>query len=359
MNEIIKELLLAKNQRIIDMVIERIKRDYPEDIAIVGLSGSFSSNDFHEKSDLDLIIINNTDKGWEIMTCFILDDIGYDIYCTPWETCIEAQANLESFAVGCLLDMEILYCGDELYMKKLTSLRKRALDVLAEPIGEPCLLRAETTLQEAKAAYTDMMITDDLGAVRYASKSILTDILHSIVHMNNTYIKKGIISYIEELASYEYLPDDFEKMYLAVIKASSVESIRQKSLDLLSKVINYHKEMMETLVTKPKPSYENLKGTYEELWCNCRNKVLRAASIEDSNYAIHVAGSAQEFLDEMHQSKGTKKYDLMSFFNGADMTAFKNHFIEVMVDYRKEYDRVGRPVKEYDSLDDLYNDFMA
>ena len=359
MNEIIKEKLLAKNQKIIDMVIERIKRDYSKDIAIVGLSGSFSSNDFYEKSDLDLIIINNTDKGWEIMTCFILDDIGYDIYCTPWETRIEVQANLDSFAVGCLLDMEILYCGDELYMKKLVALRQRALNALSEPIGESCLRRATKTLYAAKGAYAEMMITDDLGAVRYASKSMLTDILHSIVNMNNTYIKKGIITYMEEIASYEYLPDEFERMYLAVIEASDVESIRQKSLVLLTKVDNYHKEMVKDLMPKPKPTYKNLEGTYEELWCNCRNKVLRAASMVDGNYAIHIAGGAQEFLDEMHREKGTKKYDLMSYFDSRDMIPFKNNFVDVMADYRKEYDRVGRSVKEYESFDDLYNDFMT
>jgi hypothetical protein len=48
------------------MVIERAKRDFPDDIAIIGLTGSFSTGDFHEKSDLDLININNTDRGWGI-----------------------------------------------------------------------------------------------------------------------------------------------------------------------------------------------------------------------------------------------------------------------------------------------------
>nr|WP_246318128.1 nucleotidyltransferase domain-containing protein [Paenibacillus taichungensis] len=67
------------------MVIERAKRDFLDDIAIIGLTGSFSTGDFHEKSDLDLIIINNTERGWGISDCFILDDVGYDIYCTPFK----------------------------------------------------------------------------------------------------------------------------------------------------------------------------------------------------------------------------------------------------------------------------------
>ena len=83
MDDKTKQYLLEKNNKIINMVIERIKRDFPDDIAIIGLTGSFSTGDFHEKSDLDLVIINNTERGWGISAGFILEDVGYDIYCTP------------------------------------------------------------------------------------------------------------------------------------------------------------------------------------------------------------------------------------------------------------------------------------
>lgn len=79
MDEKIKQKLLSKNEKLINMVIERAKRDFPDDIAIIGLTGSFNTGDFHEKSDLDLIIINNTERGWGIAAGFILDDIGYDM----------------------------------------------------------------------------------------------------------------------------------------------------------------------------------------------------------------------------------------------------------------------------------------
>ncbi len=89
-----------------------------DDIAIIGLTGSFSTGDFHEKSDLDLIIINNNERGWGISYGFILDDVGYDIYCTPWETRIEAQANLTSPMISCLTDLQILYCAKPEYMDR-------------------------------------------------------------------------------------------------------------------------------------------------------------------------------------------------------------------------------------------------
>ena len=93
MDDNLRQKLFAKNKQLIDMVIERAKRDFPDDIALIGLTGSFSTNDFHEKSDLDLIIVNNNDKGWGIAECFIYDDVGYDIYCTTWDN-LEQKAAL-------------------------------------------------------------------------------------------------------------------------------------------------------------------------------------------------------------------------------------------------------------------------
>ncbi len=121
MDEMTKQRLLDKNRKLINMVIERAKRDFPDDIAVIALTGSYSTGDFYEKSDLDLIIINSTERGWKISSCFILDDIGYDIYCTPWEPRIEAQADLTGPVISCLANMEILYCAKPEYLDKFNS----------------------------------------------------------------------------------------------------------------------------------------------------------------------------------------------------------------------------------------------
>ena len=49
--------------------------------------GSVAAGDEYEKSDLDLIILINDEKGQVLADGFILDDvdIGYDIYCTGWD----------------------------------------------------------------------------------------------------------------------------------------------------------------------------------------------------------------------------------------------------------------------------------
>lgn len=74
------------NQKIINAVIEKAERVCPDSLAFIGIYGSVVTGDEYEKSDLDLLILIQDDRGWQLGTGFILDDskVGYDIYCTNW-----------------------------------------------------------------------------------------------------------------------------------------------------------------------------------------------------------------------------------------------------------------------------------
>ncbi|MEK4294904.1 nucleotidyltransferase domain-containing protein [Paenibacillus sp. FSL R5-0914] len=354
----IRQKILNKNDRLISMVIERAKRDFPDDIAIIGLTGSFSTGDFHEKSDLDLIIINNTAQGWGISTCFILEDVGYDIYCTPWETRIEDQANLESPMISCLIDLELLYCAKPEYLEKLNLYKQRAFDALAKPIGSECISRAKKNIDIAKQEYTNTLLSEDIGAVRYASCEVVYNLVNALTHLNNTYFKRGLKRYLEEIATYRYVPDDFENIYMAVIDAKTIIEIRSASYRFLESVNDLYNKMYKDFVIQPVPTYDNLGGTFEELWCNCRNKVIASVELNDKSYAYYAAMGIQNFLDEMTESRGTKKFDIMQYFDSDHLHLFKEQFLQVMDEYLEEYNKVGREVERYDTFEELYNEYM-
>lgn len=358
MDEMTKQNLIEKNKRIINMVIERAKKDFRDDIAIIGLTGSFSTGDFHEKSDLDLIIINNTKRGWEISSCFILEDVGYDIYCTPWETRIEAQSSLNSPTISCLVDLQILYCAKQEYLERFNAYKQRALDALAEPIGNECIGRAKKYIDIAKQEYINTLLSDNVGTVRYAASEILYNLINALVSLNNTYFKRGIKRYMEQLASFRYIPNDFEKLYMAVIDAKTIEEIRNVSYKMLKSIVELYDKMYDKFVKRPVPTYDNLCGTYEELWCNCRNKVIASTESNDKSYAYHAARGAQEYLDEMAECIGTKKFDLMQYFDPDNLLSFKEAFLSIMEEYLEEYNKVGRKVERYDSFEQLYDNYM-
>lgn len=359
MDEAVRQQLLEKNGKIIQMVIERAKRDFPDDIAIIGLCGSFSTGDYHEKSDLDLLIINDTNRGAGISSCFILDDVGYDIYCTPWSPRIEAQSNLESPMVTHLIDMKILYCAKPEYLERFERYRRKALDALAIPMGKEVLARANRNIEKAKRHYADTLLSNEPGAVRLAAGALLSEALTALTHLNGTYLKRGIKRFQEEVYAYPRLPENFREDYEALIAAGGVEEMRDVSLRLLQNLIRLYEKTRDAYASKPVPSRDNLAGTYEELWCNYRNKILASVRTQDISYAYFAALGAQEYLDEMHDMLGTPKWDLLQYFDARNLSLLEERFLRVMDEYLEEYHKAGRSVKRYQTFDQLYRDYMG
>jgi len=358
MNEQIKQELLAKNQQLIDMVISRAQRDFPDEIALIGLTGSFSTGDFHEKSDLDLIIVNNTDKGWEIGDCFILDDVGYDVYCTPWEK-LEEASRAETVWMALLVDLEILYVADSKHLERFNELKEKALKILAQPVSEVHVKRAEKHLNLAKQAYVDMMLSSEIGHVRFLSSYLIYHVFNGIVALNNTYIKGGFKRHFKNLMAYDYLPEQLDQLYMEIIEAKTVDLIRSHSLSFLKSFTQLYEEMRRAQMPEKLPTFENLKGTYEELWSNYRNKILKSTRENDKFSAFDVASDAQNFFDSMTDYCGTPKFDLMKHFDPDDLERLREKFLEMMEAYRLEYDKVGRTVRKFDQFEDLYQSFIG
>jgi predicted nucleotidyltransferase len=357
MTDELKQQLANRNKNLIDMVIGRAKRDFSDDIALIGVKGSFHTNDFHEKSDLDLLVVNNNDNGWGMAYCFILDDVGYDIYCTSWNS-LEQKSNLDSVDVSALTGSQILYWSKPEDLERFNKLKEKALNNLSKPIGKDCIARAKKNIDIAKQEYADMILADCVGSVRYASGGIIYYLINSIVCLNNTYFKRGTKRFIEEVLTYKYLPENFEKFYVSVIEAKTIEEIRVSAGLLLNAVIQLYDSMCQSFIEKPMPTYDNLKGTYEEFWSNYRNKVIYATSIKDKNYLFRVGIYAQAYLDEMTATRGTKKYDLMKHFDIDNIDKFQEAFLQIMDDYLLEYNKVSRPIECFNSFDTLYSAYM-
>ncbi len=289
----------------------------------------------------------------------MLGDVGYDIYCTPWETRIEAEAALERPMVSHLLDLQILYWAKDEDLERFRAYQRRAQAELDRPIGPACIARAGRSLAEGKQALADALLTDEVGPVRYAAAGVLHHVVNAIVSLNNTYIRRGVKRYLEELRAYHYLPEGLEQRYWAVIQARTVGELRDAAQALLAATLALRDAMAREFVPRPTPTHDNLRGTYEELWCNCRNKVLAATAAGDAHYAFHAALGAQGFLDEMTDNLGTPRFDLMASFDAGNLAPLREAFLRAMEDYRAEYDRVGRTVERYDTFEELYAAYMG
>lgn len=359
MDEGTKRSLLTRNQNIIDMVISRARRDFPTDIALIGLTGSFKTGDFHRKSDLDLIIISNTERAQAIASCFILDDVGYDIYCTPWEPRVAAEARLENPMVAHVVDLDILYAASEEDLRRFRSYQDQARQLLSEPLNGNWLARAQMFLEKAKVSYADLMLAEGIGAARFAAGQMCQHLFCVLTQLNTTYFKRGVKRHLEEVSGYAHLPAGFEEEYRRLIAAQTVPEMREIGTHLLRDICDLYQTMCERVNEKPQPTQQTLPGTYEELYCNYYNKILDAVEQNNAIYAFSAAVDMQAFLDEMTAAIGTPGFDLLQAFSATDLGQFKARFLEIMKLYLDEYRKVHLAVKRYSTFEELEQDFLS
>ncbi len=103
-----KEALLIRNERMVKTVIEKSKRVCPDSVALIGVYGSFSTGDIHDKSDFDFFTVKNYSRGYRMRSCFILGDVAHDIYCTTWQQ-VEDMALYSTQYISGLMDLNIVY----------------------------------------------------------------------------------------------------------------------------------------------------------------------------------------------------------------------------------------------------------
>jgi len=350
--------LKQKNKELIDIVIEKVKKEYANDIDLIGVCGSFFTGDFHEKSDLDLLVVLNNERGWGFAKCFILDGVGYDLYGSPW-TKLEKMASFDHPFVSHVIDVDIVYCRAPEHRERFMELREKALNIINNPLTVDILQKSKNYLDDATLSYGKMMLEEEIGAVRQLSGDVIYNLTNTVCFLNHSYFKLGVKHQLKEMLAMERIPKDFEEYFNGVIHAASFPEIKEASAKLIKTVKKMYNEIEEEVLERPIPTKDNLKGTYEELWSNWKNKIHYAAKHKDILLAFSSGVSCQGFYDEMHEERGTAPINLMKHFQANDLDSFANAFEEAMELYKENYDKLQMQVIKYDSIDAFRKDYLG
>ncbi len=321
-----------RNQKIIDAVIEKAHRDCPGSLALIGIYGSFLTGDIHDKSDLDLLILINDDRGYSLAHTFILEDeaIGHDLYCTTWEM-LESDAKFSHPHISKLMDSRIVYCADESYLTRLEELRYQAMTVDTRQA-------ANAALAEAERSFAKVMLADNLSDVRFWAGNMMYQTMGAIALLNHRYFKMGTRRVFEEIEAMERKPKNLHALVDAFLGADSLTDMKAALSHLL--------EAVEALFAEPLPCPEVFPGTYEEMFSNWRNKMYFAAETGDK----YLAFDSMCGLDNMLKELGFPM-DVLGRFDPNDLAASANFYDEILASYRKEYDRAGIQVQSYPDVD--------
>lgn len=353
--------LEERNQKIIDAVIKKADTVCPGALALIGINGSFMTGDFYEKSDLDLLILINDERGEKLACAFIQDDlqVGHDIYCVTWER-LQNDAGYEHPNISKLMDAKIVYCADEKYRERLDVLRKTAKDILSAPFSEEDYAKAEKLLKEAEHGYTLAMISENKSDVFDGAGRVIYYVENAIAMLNKQYFHYGVKRAYEELNAMQKRPERLCDMIDDVISATSAASVQKHLSTLMKETIAVFHHVKETIdVQKKAVTGDALIGTYEEMYSNWRNKMHAAAETGNRHLAFMSLISSNAMFSEIENKANIDRYDVLGGYDSQELHKTASAYDDILNAYLKEYRKAGIQVRHYSDIDAFALDYQS
>ncbi len=344
-----------RNRKIIKAVLDKEKAICPGSIALIGIYGSFLTGDVHPLSDLDLLILINDDRGYQLAMSLIEDDagVGHDIYCTSWESLVE-DARYKHPHISKLMDSKIIYCADEKYRDRLETLRAQVRRKLEEPFGEADYRNVEKELTEAKCCYANAMIAEKLSEIRKEAGGVLYYVQNAVALLNKTYFRMGTRRCYEELNAMVKRPPELCALMDDVVKAATVHDMKKSLTALMKKLTIFFENIQKSVQPEKKPvSMEALRGTYEEMISNWRGKMTLAAETGDRHLAFMSLVSLQMMLDGIRSELDIDSYDAVSAYDPDDLGKTAEGFDKVLQEYLREYQKAGLNVNRFMNIEEF------
>lgn len=353
------ENLKIRNQKIINAVIEKAKKVCPQSLALIGIYGSFATGDFHEKSDLDLLILINDDKGWQLGSTFIQDDsgVGHDIYCTTWESLQEAAA-YSNPNIAKLMDSQIVYCSDEKYRAELEKLRQKAAEILQKPFSAEDYTKAENMLKEAEHFYMSAMTAEKISDIREQAGYALYYVENALAMLNKKYFRYGTKRAYEELEAMERRPANLREMIESVLSANSEEQIKSGLTELVRETALVFRSAKSTIPVCKKEAADVIGGTYEEMFSNWRNKMYDAAQRRDRHLAFMSIASLNAMLFEISSETDIGCRSVFDGYDPNDLQKTAEAFDDFLNEYLKEYRKAGIEPNRFKDIDSFVEHYL-
>lgn len=351
--------LQERNRKIIEAVIRKANEEYPGTLAMIGVYGSFMTGDIHEKSDLDLLVLINDDRGWNLGCTFIQDDlqVGHDIYCTTWEG-LEQDARYEHPNISKLMDSEIVYCADEIYRKKLDMLRKQTNEILTSPFSKDDYAKAENMLREAEHFYAEAMLSEDMPVILNAAGGVVYFSENAAAMLNKQYFHYGTKRAYEELKALKNRPENLVEIIESILSADSVSQMKIQLTLLMKEMRASFLKVYETIpVHKKASTAEALNGTYEEMYSNWRNKMYLAAETGNKHLAFMSLVSQNAMFSDISGETEIGVYNVWGVYDSKNLQKTAEMYDAVIAEYLKEYKKAGAEIKRYSDIDEFVFDY--
>ncbi len=340
------------DKELIDWAIRKIENEYKEDVALlIGQVGGCKIPTDEQSMAFDYFI-PATDQGWQLAQTFIIEDMGYDLYPITWER-LERIANIEeprmifAFAKG-----EVLYAKSEEDKLRFETLKAEMLKRLQDPrVHFP---KAVEFVETAQEIFQTMLFEESLCSVRKAAGGVCNFLMNAIAMLNGTYLERGYMNLTDDLHRMKEYPQRFEEIFREILAAQDVACICEKVYNLILITRNFIKEkrIASGKSNFGKPDYEELAMWYREMRYTFR-RVDYYAKINSAEDCYMLGCYLQIEFDAVKDEFNLDKMELMSYYNGRDLSGFAKQAERIEAYLVKILEENKAAQKRYSSIEEF------
>ena len=357
-----KQELFERNNKIINEVLKKIERTCPNSVDMVAIGGSFASGDYYDKSDLDIVIIRNNDDAINISKCFIMDDIGYDIYTQSWDEFIRMARYTDPYVTK-LKQLDIIYTKDTDVIEKYKNLQAD----LNDNMNNDLLLKNNLSnlFSRVSKNYSDLL-SGNTKKESYMSLGNFIENTENIIYlMNRKYIDHGVKTIPLDIINMKELPKNFINNYYKLFSCANENEISDAMTETYNSLEQYlieqdieikiRTEFERRNFDKPDITSSDLTGTFEELYSNYYNKLKYAYENNDRFLSFRSLVNAQKFYDYFNYSFNINEIDIVSKYNPNDLKQNFDVFVNSLKEWKKLYDEKNKKIQIIDNPKEIYD----
>ncbi|OBZ12149.1 nucleotidyltransferase domain-containing protein [Bacillus sp. FJAT-26390] len=264
-------------------LVQHVKANCPEDIALIAYYGSYAQGTATKRSDLDFFFIPADEGGYRESIQFVLNDTSFDFWPISWERA-ERMAAFDQPLTTIIANCEILYVRSEEDRARLLALREKIIHTSEQ--GLKMTGKAEAQLRDVYVHLYKMSQLVDSGGIslfRTEAYGALTTLLESLALLNRTYFTRGWGKNKEQIMQLPLKPDRLEQLMqqimISQIPAEIQKACEQLTQDILELVLKQKETYSEgeSYPTRMAGFYEEIKGVLDKIRTACENKDYDAA----------------------------------------------------------------------------------
>ncbi|SFN44494.1 nucleotidyltransferase domain-containing protein [Proteiniclasticum ruminis] len=280
-------------EKALDLIIHKIKKDYAEDVAFLAIMGSYARGTHHEHSDLDLFFLPSTPRGESLGFTFILDGIGYDL----WPISLSRLQNIASQKeplASILAEAKIKYWHTEEDLERFLALKEKAKTSASKEVLLEKLPLLKSKLQESAFS---LLLMKDLAEFRKIAMKQVKTIFYVLSLLHGTAPSGNYLKNKENLITMTGVPKDFYAHLDGLFEEDTLEELKTHVIDVTETAVHLIEDFLGSAEARRSPAKEVFNGFYEEL-VNHYHKIRHAAERNDPKECLLAAASLENEISE-------------------------------------------------------------